>query len=116
MIALLFPLACLPLVLASSPLAMVALVILSGAPIAPLIASRNQLVGSLAPRGTGAESFTWLMTALVAGLAAGNAIGGAVAQSEGWEAAVLVGVAVAAAGAALGYSFRGALRPRVATG
>ena len=116
LIALLFPLACLPLVLAWSPWAMVPLVILAGAPIAPLIASRNQLVGFLAPDGTGAESFTWLMTALVSGLAAGNAIAGVLTESEGWASAVLLGSAVAFLGAGLAYAFRGALGPRVATG
>lgn len=114
--AALFPLACLPLALATSPGAMAGLVILAGVPIAPLIASRNRLVGSLAPEGTGAESFTWLVTALVAGLAAGNAAGGALAQSQGWASAVVFGCAAGALGAALGYAFRGALRPRVATG
>lgn len=115
-IALVFPFACLPMVLAQSPLAMIPLVVLAGLPIAPLIASRNRLVGELAPADTGAESFTWLMTALVAGLAVGNAIGGALAQSEGWEAAVLAGCAVAVLGAATAYGFRGVLQPRVATG
>ena len=67
-------------------------VVLAGAPIAPLIASRNLVVGALSPAGTGAESFTWLMTALVAGLAAGNAAGGALIEAEGWPAAVLDGL------------------------
>lgn len=113
---LVFPLVCLPLVLAGSTLAMVPLVILAGLPIAPLIASRNQLVGLLDPDRAGAESFTWLMTALVAGLAAGNAAGGALIQAEGWEAAVMLGVAVAALGGAASYGFRGILRPRLAAG
>ena len=113
-IALLFPLACLPLAAASSPLAMGILVMLAGAPIAPLIASRNRLVGAVAPGGTGAESFTWLMTALVAGISAGAAIAGALIESEGWPAAVLLGVAVASLGAGLAFAFRDALRPRLA--
>jgi MFS family permease len=111
-----FPLACLPLLAAGSPLAMGLLVVLAGAPIAPLIASRNLLVGALAPGGTGAESFTWLMTALVAGLAAGNAAGGALIEADGWPAAVLCGIVVAAAGAALAFGWRNWLRPRLATG
>ncbi|MET0957273.1 MAG: MFS transporter [Solirubrobacterales bacterium] len=115
-IAVCFPLACLPVALAWSPASMFALVLLAGAPIAPLIASRNLLVGALAPHGTGAESFTWLMTALVVGLSAGNAIGGAVIEAEGWPAAVLAGCAVAAIGAAFTFGFRGSLRPRLATG
>ena len=67
LIALLFPLACLPLAAASSTAAMAVLVMLAGAPVAPLIASRNELVAAVARRGTGTESFTWLLTALVAG-------------------------------------------------
>lgn len=113
-IALLFPFACLPLVFATSPLAMVALVILAGVPVAPLIATRNLLVGSLARDGAGAESFTWLITALVTGLAAGNAGGGALIQAEGWQAAVLLGAGVAILGAGVAFAFRGVLRPRVA--
>jgi predicted MFS family arabinose efflux permease len=115
LIALLFPLACLPLAAASSPLAMAALVMLAGAPIAPLIASRNELVGAVARRGTGTESFTWLLTALVAGLSAGAAVAGAVIEAQGWPAAVLVGTIVAALGAAFAFAGRDALRPRAAT-
>ena len=115
-IAALFPLTCLPLLAASSPLAMALLVVVAGAPIAPLIASRNLVVGALAPGGTAAESFTWLMTALVAGLAAGTAAGGALIEADGWQAAVLAGSLVAMLGAAIAFGFRGSLRPRLATG
>jgi MFS family permease len=111
-IALLFPLACLPLVAASSPLAMAALAVLAGLPIAPLIASRNQLVGARAPRGAGAESFTWLLTALVAGSAAGAAATGALAEAESWRLGILVGSGLAVLGAALALACRGALHPR----
>ncbi len=111
-IALLFPLACLPLAIASSPPAMAALVVLAGLPIAPLIASRNELVGAVARYGTGTESFTWLLTALIAGLAAGAAVAGAVSEASGWPTAVLVGTAVAALGACFAVARREALRPR----
>lgn len=114
LIALLFPVACLPLAFVASPWAMIPLVVLAGLPVAPLIASRNQLVGEIAPRGTGAESFTWLMTALVAGLAAGNGVAGALSEHEGWEASIFAGCGVAAAGAVLAYAFREVLRPRPA--
>lgn len=110
-IAVLFPLACLPLAAASAPAAMAALVMLSGLPIAPLIASRNELVAAVAPRGTQTEAFTWLVTSLVAGLAAGNAVAGAVIERDGWPAAVMVGVGAAAIGAAVALSRRQTLVP-----
>ncbi|MDQ3758797.1 MAG: MFS transporter [Actinomycetota bacterium] len=108
---LLFPLVCLPLALASTPVAMGILVLAAGAPIAPLIATRNQLIANLAPAGTGTEAFSWLMTSLVAGVALGTAVAGTVVEANGWEAAVLVGVAVALAGSAASFVWRGAIRP-----
>lgn len=113
LIALLFPLASLPLMAASSPVAMAGLVVLSGAPIAPMIASRNELVAAVAPDGTGAEAFTWLMTSLVAGLAAGAAVGGVAIEAEGWQAAVLVGAVAASLGTLIALLRRDALRPAV---
>ena len=111
-LAVLFPLTCLPLALAWSPAAMAVLVVVAGLPIAPLIASRNRVIGELAPGGTGTESFTWLLTSLVAGLAAGNALGGILSQHEGWAAGILLGCAVAAVGGVLGFARRGDLEPR----
>jgi predicted MFS family arabinose efflux permease len=113
-IGLLFPLACLPMIAASSPLAMAFLVLLAGAPIAPLIATRNELIAAVAPPGTGTESFTWLMTSLIAGLSLGTAVGGAVIEASGWPATVLVGTTVAAAGAVVAFAGRGVLRPALA--
>jgi MFS family permease len=115
LIALVFPLACLPLAAAGSTGVMVVLVMLAGAPIAPLIASRNELVAAVARGGTGTESFTWLLTALVAGLAGGAAVAGAVVEAAGWPSAVLVGVSVAAVGAAFALARRETLRPRPAS-
>ena len=60
-----------------------------GLPIAPLIASRNQLVERVAPRGTATEAFTWPLTALVAGVSLGAAVGGVLVESYSWPAAVL---------------------------
>ena len=50
-----------------SPVAMGILVLAAGAPIAPLIATRNELISIVAPAGTGTEAFSWLMTSLIAG-------------------------------------------------
>jgi predicted MFS family arabinose efflux permease len=114
-IALLFPFACLPLILASSPLAIAGLVILAGLPIAPLIASRNELLAAIAPRGSGAEAFTWLTTALVSGLSAGAAAAGILVEAQGWRAAVIAGVVVAAIGGAVAAICRDRLVPVAAT-
>jgi len=108
---LLFPIVCLPLALASSPVAMGILVLAAGAPIAPLIATRNQLVSVMATAGTGTEAFSWLMTSLIAGVSLGTAVGGTVVEGNGWEAAVLAGVAVALAGSVASFVWRGAIRP-----
>ena len=114
-IAVVFPLACLPLAGASSPIVMGALIALAGLPIAPLISSRNELVGRLAPSGAATESFTWLLTALLAGAAAGSAAGGALVDSEGWRVAVLVGTGVAGLGAVIAVTRRHTLRPSLSS-
>jgi MFS family permease len=95
------PIATAGLFAATSPLTMALLVVIVGLPIAPLIASRNQLVERVAPRGTATEAFTWPLTALVAGVALGAAVSGALVESYSWSAGVLAAVVVSAAGAAL---------------
>ena len=96
---------------ATSPLTMALLVVLVGLPIAPLIASRNQLVERVAPRGTATEAFTWPLTALVAGISLGAAVGGALVETYSWSAAVLAAVVVSAAGAGLLVARRHTLAP-----
>ena len=107
--AVLLPLGCLPLLAASSPAAMAALIGFAGLPIAPMIASRNELVAAVAAQRTQTEAFSWLVTSLVAGLAAGNAVAGAVVDGEGWSFAVAIGVAGALIGALLGFASRGTM-------
>jgi hypothetical protein len=97
--ALLLPLGCAALLAAGSPLAMALLVPLAGAPIAPLVASRNELVERVAPRGTATEAFAWPLTALVAGVSVGAAVAGSLTEAHSWTAGVLVAVGVASAGA-----------------
>jgi predicted MFS family arabinose efflux permease len=105
------PIATAVVLAATSPLTMGLLVVIMGLPIAPLIASRNQLVERVAPRGTATEAFTWPLTALVAGVSLGAAAGGALVESYSWTAAVVVAVAVSAAGAALLVARRDTLAP-----
>jgi MFS family permease len=97
----LLPLGVAPLVLATSPLTMALLAILAGLPIAPLVASRNQLVERVSLPGTATEAFTWPLTALVAGVSLGAAAAGAVVEASSWSAGVVLAMAVAFVGAAI---------------
>jgi predicted MFS family arabinose efflux permease len=105
-LAVLLPFACLPLLASGSPISMALLVALAGAPVAPLIASRNELVSAIAPRGAQTEAFTWPLTALVAGLSVGVATAGLLVDASGWETAMLVGALTAGIGALLVVSRR----------
>jgi MFS family permease len=114
-VAALVPLGFLPLALAGSPLAMGLLVIPAGVLIAPLIATRNELAGLVAPPGAETEAFTWPLTALVAGVSLGAAAAGGIVDTGSWRTAVLVATAAAAVGAAVALSRRGTLREAAAT-
>jgi predicted MFS family arabinose efflux permease len=67
------------------------------------------LVDRLAPPGTSAESYNWVITALVAGTALGAAIGGAVVQGPGERCGLLVAAVAAAAGPLMALAGRRAL-------
>jgi hypothetical protein len=112
----LLPLGIAPLALATSPLSMGLLTILAGLPIAPLIASRNQLVDRVALPGTATEAFTWPLTALVAGVSLGAATAGVVVEAGSWSAGVAVATAVAVLGAAVVLARRGTLQPVAVSG
>lgn len=108
--AVLLPLGFLPVVLATSPGLMALLVLPAGVFIAPLIATRNELAGRVAPRGAETEAFTWPLTALVSGIAVGAASAGVLVDASGWRTAVLAGAAAAAVGAAVSLARRATLR------
>ena len=55
---------------------MALLVIPAGDFIAPLLATRNELVGWVAPAGARTEAYTWPVTAFVGGIAIGLGAGG----------------------------------------
>lgn len=97
------------LALAGSPVAMGALVVLAGMPIAPLIATRNELAGVVALPGSETEAFTWPLTALVSGVSLGAAAAGALADGPGWRAAVLAAVAASTLGALVTVARRSTL-------
>jgi MFS family permease len=105
-LSLALPAACLPLLLAPSVGVMFPLAALAGMAIAPLVASRNELTGAVAPPGTLTEAFTWGLTAIVGGSAAGSAIAGGAVQGGGWRAGVLIASAFAVAGTVLAFARR----------
>jgi MFS family permease len=110
-VAVLLPVSFLPLALATSPATMALLVVPAGLMIAPLIATRNELAGMVAPEGARTEAYTWPLTALVAGIALGAAASGALADATSWQTAVLAATVAAAAGAAVSAGRRATLVP-----
>ncbi len=88
------PLICLPLLLAPSIAAMLALGVLAGTFIAPTITARTQIAREAMPPGTGTEVFTWLSLSIMIGASASSAIAGPVVQAGGWRAGVALAVAL----------------------
>ena len=109
----LLPLGLLPLAAAPSVAVMAALVIPAGAFIAPLLATRNELIGWVAPPGARTEAYTWPVTAFVGGIAIGSALAGAIVEAESWRLAFLVAAAAAALGTIVAITRRGTLSPVV---
>jgi predicted MFS family arabinose efflux permease len=89
---------------------MALLVIPAGIFIAPLLATRNELAGLVAPPGTETEAYTWPLTAIVAGIAGGAALAGVLVDAAGWRTAAVTAVGCAAVGSALALARRGTLR------
>ncbi len=110
-VALLLPISFLPLALATSPATLAFLVIPAGLLIAPLIATRNELAGLVAPAAARTEAYTWPLPALVAGIALGAAASGALADATSWQTAVLAAAVAAALGAAVSTGRRATLVP-----
>jgi MFS family permease len=93
------PFTLLPLALAPGVWAMALLVLPAGCCIAPLLATRNELVGGVAPPGMRTEAYTWPITSFVGGIAAGAALAGALVEGPGWRTAFVIAAAVSATGA-----------------
>jgi MFS family permease len=108
--AALLPFGLLPVALATSPAVMALLVLPAGIFIAPLLATRNELAGRVAPPGSTTEAVTWPLTALVSGIALGAASAGALIDASGWRAAALAGIAAAFVGALISVGRRATLR------
>src|SRR5829696_454432 len=112
--AMLLPLGMAPLALATSLPVMAALALPAGAFVAPLIATRNELAGHVAPAGSETEAFTWPLTALVAGVSLGAAAAGALVDATSWRVPLIVAACTAALGAAIAVSRRRTLEVQAA--
>jgi MFS family permease len=107
----LLPLSLLPMAAAPSPAVMAVLVIPAGMFIAPLLATRNELIGWVAPPGARTEAYTWPVTAFVGGIAIGSALAGGIVEASGWRLAFLVATAAAGIGALIAVACRNTLHP-----
>lgn len=90
-----------PLVLAPSLAALSVLAFVAGLPIAPAFASSYGLMDRVSRKGTEAEAFAWIGTAVSAGIALGAALGGALVDLYGVDAAFALGCGGAAVGAVI---------------
>ena len=58
--------------------------------VAPLLATRNELIGWVAPAGSRTEAYTWPVTAFVGGIAIGSALAGTLVEEASWRTAFVV--------------------------
>jgi MFS family permease len=100
------PVSLLPMAAAPSVAAMALIVIPAGMFIAPLLATRNELIGWVAPEGSRTEAYTWPVTAFVGGIAVGSALAGTLVEQASWRTAFLVAAAFAAAGTVVAVTGR----------
>jgi predicted MFS family arabinose efflux permease len=109
LVAAALPLSILPLAAAPSVLVMGLLVIPAGSTIAPLFATRNELVARVALEGSRTEAYTWPTTAFVGGIAIGSALAGALVEGPGWRTAFIVAAIIGAGGFLLAVARRNTL-------
>lgn len=105
------PFTLLPLAASPGLWATALLVLPAGCCIAPLLATRNELVGGVAPPGMRTEAYTWPITAFVGGIAAGAALAGALVEGPGWRTTFVVAAAIASTGALAAFAGRRTLIP-----
>lgn len=110
-VAWLLPLTLIPLAAAPSVWVMALLVLPAGFCIAPLLATRNELVGGVAPPGMRTEAYTWPITSFVGGIAIGAALCGLLVEGPGWRTAFVVAAGFAVAGALLAVLARRTVMP-----
>lgn len=91
------PLLIAPLLLAPSSVVLALLALLAGSYAAPMVTLRSRLAEISMPPGTGTETFTWLLLAVMVGVSASSALAGPLVEAGGWRLGVLLAVAVPAA-------------------
>jgi MFS family permease len=96
---------------AHSILALLLLAPIAGAALAPLTTVENALVPEVAPEGTLAESFTWIITATVLGVSAGSAMAGALVDAAGWRWAQAAAGGLGLVGAVIAVTRRRTMAP-----
>jgi MFS family permease len=88
------PLVIVPLLLAPSPAVLVPLAILAGSFAAPMITLRSRVAELTMPPGTGTETFTWLLLAVMVGASASSAIAGPLIEASSWRVGVILAIAL----------------------
>jgi MFS family permease len=101
---------------AHSTLALLLLAPVAGFALAPLTTVENALVPSVAPDGTLAESFTWVITATVIGVSVGSTLAGAIVEAGGWRWAQVATGAIGLLGAVIAVARRQTLASAPAPG
>jgi MFS family permease len=107
-ISALFALVLVPPLLAGSLVQMTAIMFVAGLPIAPSIAIAYNLLERAARRGTQAEVFGWMSTAVTAGIAVGTAGGGSLIAHASVRPALALAVAGAVVACAITFVPAGA--------
>ncbi|HWH21544.1 MAG TPA: MFS transporter [Solirubrobacterales bacterium] len=83
-----------PLLLATSPAVLVPLAVIAGSFAAPMLTLRSRVAELTMPDGTGTETFTWLLLAVMVGASASSALAGPLIEAGGWRVGVVQAVAV----------------------
>jgi len=82
----------------------------AGALITPQSATHSTAIELVAPKGTAAEAFGWVLTAVTLGLAFGQSVSGYLVEHSGPSAAFLTATAAALTIAAVVFLMRGTVR------
>jgi MFS family permease len=93
-LAVLQPLVIAPLLLAPGSVVLVLLAVLAGTFAAPMVTLRSRVAELTMPPGTGTETFTWLLLAVMGGVSASAALAGPLVEAGGWRLGIVLAVAV----------------------